>query len=111
MPEIIDDLSTDRLLTSTWMNGTRILDYVDKDTETRNTIAMNMFRAWYVPLYNYGIIHGDPHLGNYTIRDDLSVNLLDFGCVRVFPVEFIGGVVDLYRALQNDDMGTGCPCL
>lgn len=104
VPEIIDDLSTDRLLTSTWMNGTRILDYVDKDTETRNTIAMNMFRAWYVPLYNYGIIHGDPHLGNYTIRDDLSVNLLDFGCVRVFPVEFIGGVVDLYRALQNDDM-------
>ena len=104
VPEIIDDLSTDRLLTSTWMDGTRILDYVDKDTETRNTIAMNMFRAWYVPLYNYGIIHGDPHLGNYTIRDDLSVNLLDFGCVRVFPVEFIGGVVDLYRALQNDDM-------
>jgi len=104
VPEIIDDLSTDRLLTSTWMDGTRILDYIDKDTETRNTIAMNMFRAWYVPLYNYGIIHGDPHLGNYTIRDDLSVNLLDFGCVRVFPVEFIGGVVDLYRALQNDDM-------
>ncbi len=104
VPEIIDDLSTDRLLTSTWMEGTRILDYIGKDTETRNTIAMNMFRAWYVPLYNYGIIHGDPHLGNYTIRDDLSVNLLDFGCVRVFPVEFIGGVVDLYRALQNDDM-------
>ncbi len=104
VPEIINDLSTDRLLTSTWMDGTRIMDFVDKDTETRNTIAMNMFRAWYVPLYNYGIIHGDPHLGNYTIRGDLSVNLLDFGCVRVFPVEFIGGVVDLYRALQNDDM-------
>ncbi len=104
VPEIIDELSTDRLLTSTWLEGTPILDFIDKDTATRNTIAMNMFRAWYIPLYNYGVIHGDPHLGNYTIRDDLSVNLMDFGCVRVFPVEFIGGVVDLYHALQNDDI-------
>tara|TARA_R110002095_G_scaffold120056_3_gene104472 strand:- start:1289 stop:2659 length:1371 start_codon:yes stop_codon:yes gene_type:complete len=104
VPEVVSDLSTKRLLTSTWMEGTPILKFIDKDTETRNTIAMNMFRAWYVPLYNYGIIHGDPHLGNYTIRDDLSINLLDFGCVRVFPVEFIGGVVDLYHALQNDDI-------
>jgi len=104
VPEIIDNLSTDRLLTSTWLEGTPILNFINKDTEIRNTIAMNMFRAWYVPLYNYGIIHGDPHLGNYTIRDNLSVNLMDFGCVRVFPVEFIGGVIDLYHALQNEDI-------
>ncbi|MGH1376097.1 MAG: ABC1 kinase family protein [Alphaproteobacteria bacterium] len=103
VPEIIDDLSTDRLLTSTWMDGTSIMNYIDKDTETRNTLAMNMFRAWYVPLYHYGIIHGDPHLGNYTVRDDLSINLLDFGCVRVFPAKFIGGVIDLYNAQLNND--------
>ncbi len=103
VPHVIDGLSTDRLLTSTWMEGTRIMDFVDKDTQTRNTIAMNMFRAWYVPLYKYGTIHGDPHLGNYTVRDDLSINLLDFGCVRVFPTKFIGGVIDLYHALLNDD--------
>ncbi len=103
VPEVVEELSTSRLLTTTWMDGTRIMDYVDKDTQTRNTLAMNMFRAWYVPLYQYGVIHGDPHLGNYTVRDDLSINLLDFGCVRVFPVEFIGGVIDLYNALKNDD--------
>ncbi len=103
IPEVIDDLSTNRLLTTTWQEGTGIMSFIDKDTETRNQIAMNMFRAWYVPLYNYGIIHGDPHLGNYTVRKDLSINLLDFGCVRVFPVEFVGGVIDLYRALQRSD--------
>ncbi len=103
VPKIIEELSTDRLLTSTWMDGTRVMDFVDKDIETRNTIAMNMFRAWYIPLYQYGVIHGDPHLGNYTIRDNLDINLLDFGCVRVFPVEFIGGVIDLYTALKSND--------
>ena len=64
---------------------------------------MNLFRAWYVPLYYYGIIHGDPHLGNYSVRADDSINLLDFGCVRVFPAKFVAGVIDLYHALQNND--------
>ena len=65
-----------------------------------------MFRAWYVPLYHFGIIHGDPHLGNYSVREDDSINLLDFGCIRVFPPSFVGGVIDLYNALmeENDDL-------
>ena len=33
----------------------------------RNEIALRMFRIWYVPFYYYGVIHGDPHLGNYTV--------------------------------------------
>lgn len=103
VPKIIDDLSTSRLLTSEWAEGEKILNFKEASLETRNTIAMNMFRAWYVPLYHYGIIHGDPHLGNYTIRKDLSINLLDFGCVRVFRPEFVGGVIDLYHALLKDD--------
>ncbi len=104
VPEIIDDLSTDRLLSSTWLDGKRILDFKDADQDVRNTIAMNMFRAWYVPLYYYGTIHGDPHLGNYSVRPDHSINLLDFGCVRVFPAKFIGAVIDLYRSLQNNNI-------
>jgi predicted unusual protein kinase regulating ubiquinone biosynthesis (AarF/ABC1/UbiB family) len=103
VPGIVDELSTGRLLTSTWLDGGRILDYIDAPQEQRNRIALNMFRAWYVPLYNYGIIHGDPHPGNYTVRPDDSINLLDFGCVRVFRPEFINGVIDLYHALMEGD--------
>ncbi len=69
----------------------------------RNEIAVNMFRAWYVPFYCYGAIHGDPHLGNYTIRPDNGLNLVDFGCVRIFKPSFVKGVIDLYFALQRDD--------
>ena len=104
IPQVIDELSTARLLTSTWLEGRKILDFVAAPQEQRNRIAMNMFRAWYVPLYFYGVIHGDPHLGNYTVREDDSINLLDFGCVRVFRAEFIGGVIDLYNALMTDNI-------
>ena len=103
VPEVIPELSTRRLLTSTWQEGRKILDYKDAAAEDKNQIALNMFRAWYVPLYYYGIIHGDPHLGNYSVREDLSINLLDFGCVRIFPARFVGGVIDLYHALMHDN--------
>ncbi len=105
IPEAIPDLSTGRLLTMTWLEGTPLLPFIKKHGEAslRNRIAYNMFRAWYVPFYFYGVIHGDPHLGNYTIRPDGSVNLLDFGCIRIFGASFVQGVIDLYHALMNDD--------
>ncbi len=103
VPECLPDLSTRRLLTMTWLDGRPILDAVEESQEVRNAIAHAMFRAWYVPFYEYGIIHGDPHLGNYTVRPDNGVNLLDFGCIRIFRPSFVGGVITLYRALQQDD--------
>ena len=104
VPEVVDDLSTSRLLATTWLDGEKILNFKDAELEVRNQIAMNMFKAWYTPLYGYGVIHGDPHLGNYTVRPDYSINLLDFGCVRVFPPKFVRGVIDLYHSLLENDL-------
>jgi predicted unusual protein kinase regulating ubiquinone biosynthesis (AarF/ABC1/UbiB family) len=103
--DLVPELSTRRLLTMTWLEGKPLLDFVRDDATVaqRNDVAMNMFRCWYVPFYFFGVIHGDPHLGNYTIRPDGRVNLLDFGCIRVFPPSFVKGVIDLYFALERDD--------
>jgi predicted unusual protein kinase regulating ubiquinone biosynthesis (AarF/ABC1/UbiB family) len=105
VPDIEPKLSTRRLLTMGWLKGRPLLEFIRQhaDAGTRNRVALNMFRAWYVPFYYYGVIHGDPHLGNYTVRPDASVNLLDFGCIRVFHGKFVKGVIDLYHALLNDD--------
>jgi predicted unusual protein kinase regulating ubiquinone biosynthesis (AarF/ABC1/UbiB family) len=103
VPEVVPELSTRRLLTTTWQDGKKILTFVEGSEEQRAQLALNMFRAWYVPLYYYGVIHGDPHLGNYSVRPDDSINLMDFGCVRVFPPSFVGGVIELYRALETND--------
>jgi predicted unusual protein kinase regulating ubiquinone biosynthesis (AarF/ABC1/UbiB family) len=103
VPKPEPELSTDRLLTMSWLDGEPILSFVDRHLDLRNAVAHNMFHAWYVPFYEYGVLHGDPHLGNYTVRPDGSVNLLDFGCVRVFPPRFVGAVIDLYWALKRGD--------
>ena len=103
VPPVVPELTTKRLLTMGWLEGRKLLEFKEADAETRNAIANNMFRAWYVPFYGYGVIHGDPHLGNYSVRPDLSINLLDFGCIRIFQAKFVKGVIDLYCAVRDDD--------
>ena len=103
VPEVVPELSTRRLLTMDWMAGEPLMHFKSRSLDERGKLAMAMFRAWYVPFYGYGVIHGDPHLGNYKVMPDMSVNLLDFGCVRVFHSKFVKGVIDLYHALERDD--------
>ncbi|MDQ2804013.1 MAG: AarF/ABC1/UbiB kinase family protein [Pseudomonadota bacterium] len=105
VPEPVDALSTARLLTMTWLDGRPMADRIEDDPpqEVRNAIARALFRAWYVPFYRYGVIHGDPHLGNYQVRPDDGLNLLDFGAIRVFPPRFVRGVIDLYEAIRDGD--------
>lgn len=103
VPTSVPELSTSRLLTMTWLSGRSFTSLDDAPIEARNRVAANMFRAWYVPFYEYGVIHGDPHFGNYSVADDDTINLLDFGCIRIFPPTFVLGVIELYHAIRTDD--------
>ena len=114
VPTVLADLSTRRLLTMTWLEGRRLLEYTPAPLEARNSIARAMFRAWWYPFSHYGVIHGDPHLGNYTVfaaRPGAEggvlpapggINLLDYGCIRTFATPFVQGVIDLYNGLLHD---------
>jgi predicted unusual protein kinase regulating ubiquinone biosynthesis (AarF/ABC1/UbiB family) len=124
VPHIWPELTTKRLLTMSWLEGKPLVHYKTAPVEHRNIIARAMFRAWWFPFSHYGVIHGDPHLGNYTIFEDADagrdpaagrsdpqsergtpagINLLDYGCIRTFPVPFVQGVIDLYNGLLRDD--------
>ena len=104
-PTPLPDLSTGRLLSMTWLDGQGLMAFKAASQEVRDRIAALLFEAWWSPMTHLGIIHGDPHLGNYTFSGAgaARLNLLDFGCIRVFPPQFVAGVVRLYRALSNDD--------
>jgi predicted unusual protein kinase regulating ubiquinone biosynthesis (AarF/ABC1/UbiB family) len=104
-PEPLEDLSTKRLLTMTWLEGRGLMSWLEEPQEVRNRIAELMFKAWWGPMTHYGVIHGDPHLGNYALTENAEqLNLLDFGCVRIFPPRFLEGVVGLWRGLKAGDM-------
>ena len=101
------ELSTGRLLTLDWLDGSRMLAHKNAPLAVRNRLATAMFTAWWFPFSRFGVIHGDPHLGNYTVfaedGEPAGINLLDYGCVRIFPPKFVRGVVDLYHGLLHGD--------
>ena len=101
VPQVVKTLTTKRLLTMSWLEGRKLVDYKEHALDDRNAIARAMFRAWWYPFSHYGVIHGDPHLGNYTVFEDdghpAGINLLDYGCIRTFPTSFVQGVIDLYN--------------
>ena len=111
VPKVFAELSTRRLLTLEWLDGAPLVEFERAGAEARNAIALALFEAWWRPFSRFGVIHGDPHLGNYSVvatgKDEAqrieAVNLFDYGCVRIFPASFVGGVVELYRALRDAD--------
>jgi predicted unusual protein kinase regulating ubiquinone biosynthesis (AarF/ABC1/UbiB family) len=107
VPRPWPELSTGRLLTLDWLEGRRMLDHKDDALAVRNRLATAMFSAWWFPFSRFGVIHGDPHLGNYSVfergGEGGGINLLDYGCIRIFPPKFVGGVVDLYNGLRTGD--------
>jgi predicted unusual protein kinase regulating ubiquinone biosynthesis (AarF/ABC1/UbiB family) len=107
VPEVVPTLSTARLLTMGWLDGRPLLDFVGHSLDERNLLARALFYAWWRPFVRYGVIHGDPHLGNYTVFEEAGrpagVNLFDYGSIRIFPPTFVQGVLELYEGLKTDD--------
>ena len=112
VPVPVEGYCTKRLLTMSWLDGRALQARIDEDPpeEERAAYARALFRAWYVPFYRYGMIHGDPHLGNYQVHTNapenggFGINLLDFGVVRVFEPRFVGGVIMLYEAVRDNSL-------
>jgi predicted unusual protein kinase regulating ubiquinone biosynthesis (AarF/ABC1/UbiB family) len=108
VPTAWPELSTRRLLTLDWLEGKKLLVFKRHPLELRNHLISILYRCWWHPFARYGVIHGDPHLGNYTVfaegtQDAAGINLLDYGCIRIFPPKFVAGVVDLYHGLEKND--------
>lgn len=108
VPQVEARLSTRRLIAMSWLEGRKLLEFKEHDLSFRNLLARHLFEAWWTPFCGHGVIHGDPHLGNYSASLDASgapsgLNLLDYGCIRIFPPRFVEGVVDLYRGLLAHD--------
>ena len=57
-----------------------------------------------MPLYKHGMLHADPHYGNYGFTEDLSLNLLDFELCSLFLIKvFFLASLDLYKAVETNN--------
>ncbi|BCS87599.1 ABC1 kinase family protein [Pseudodesulfovibrio sediminis] len=99
IPQVYEGLCTDRVLCMSFMEGQPLNHWLatSPPQEDRDTVARRLNRIFLKSLYELTCIHADPNPGNYLIRDDLSIGLVDYGCVKRFTPEF----VQLYRRLPQ----------
>ncbi|MBN2494889.1 MAG: AarF/ABC1/UbiB kinase family protein [Deltaproteobacteria bacterium] len=105
VPAVCPDWSSSRVLTSVWEPGQGLEAFLatGPDQPARDRFGRALFELYFGSLYRTGWFHADPHPGNYAFRDDGRLVVYDFGCVRRFSAQTVGGFVGLARAVAADD--------
>jgi predicted unusual protein kinase regulating ubiquinone biosynthesis (AarF/ABC1/UbiB family) len=110
VPRVHPKLSTGRVLTMELLDGYPIQDIVAPgvDQELKDWVAEKLFTLHWRQVLEFGVLHTDPHPGNYLITHHPRLGILDFGSVRVFEDATRAGYLDLaHGLLAHDDRRIG----
>jgi predicted unusual protein kinase regulating ubiquinone biosynthesis (AarF/ABC1/UbiB family) len=99
IPEVVPELSTERILVMDEHDGLRWAAALDQPQELKDTWGEVIDRFVYGSLYEFGAFNADPHPGNYLFHDDGGVSFLDFGCVKRFSDDQIAALHRMAKAL------------
>ena len=79
-------LATDQVLVTEWMDGTPLSRVIsDGSQEDRDRAGILLTRFLFSGPGRAGLLHADPHPGNFRLLDDGRLGVLDFGAVDHLP--------------------------
>lgn len=104
-PEVVPDRSSARVLTTTFVEGTKVTDLEELDAIgiDRRAVAERIVHAYGRMIMNGGVYHADPHPGNLLVRPDGGVVLLDFGAVSQLSPALANGLPAFLHAVLRRD--------
>jgi predicted unusual protein kinase regulating ubiquinone biosynthesis (AarF/ABC1/UbiB family) len=103
IPEVIGELSTERILVMDEADGLRWTAALEQPQELKDTWGEVINRFVYGSLYDFGAFNADPHPGNYLFHDDGGVTFLDFGCVKRFTPAQVDAMRRMSKAVFEDE--------
>jgi len=78
--------ATDRVLVTEWMDGTPLAEIIESGTkEQRDRAGLLLVRFLFSGPARAGLLHADPHPGNFRLLPDGRLGVLDFGAVDRLP--------------------------
>ena len=104
-PEVIPALSTRRVLTTTFVEGTKVTDVVELEAHgfSRRRVAERVVTAYCRMIFVDGIYHADPHPGNILVAPDGSIVFVDFGAVGVLAPHMRQGIPEFFEGVIRRD--------
>nr|BFE29622.1 AarF/ABC1/UbiB kinase family protein [Actinomadura rugatobispora] len=84
VPEVV--LQRGRVLVTGWVGGTPLARVAESGSrEARDRAGLLLTRLLFSGIPRCGMMHGDPHPGNFRLLDDGRLGVLDFGAVYRHP--------------------------
>jgi predicted unusual protein kinase regulating ubiquinone biosynthesis (AarF/ABC1/UbiB family) len=98
-------LSTRHVLTMERLEGYPLQDVMAPgvDQGLKDWTALKLFRLLWRQMFEFGLLHADPHPGNYLVTHHPTLGILDFGSVRAFEPEVRLGYLRVARGLLSGD--------
>src|SRR4051795_10097073 len=103
VPDVVGDLSGERVLVMDWVDGMHFDDVKELDQEQRDRVGEIVYRFFFGSMYRHRQFSGDPHPGNFLLRSDGSMAFLDFGLFKRLPAEALQLEIDAQRAGMDGD--------
>lgn len=106
-PKYYPELSSKRIITMDWLDGQHIREFLltNPDEATRTAIGQAMWDFYHYQIHILKKVHADPHPGNFLMKSDGTLGVIDFGCVKEIPEDFYNIYFKLMSAdiVLNDD--------
>jgi predicted unusual protein kinase regulating ubiquinone biosynthesis (AarF/ABC1/UbiB family) len=89
-PSYYPELSSERIITMDWLDGFHLKEFMQRNPsqEVRNKIGQALWDFYQFQVHTLKTVHADPHPGNFLMRDDGTVGIFDFGCIKEIPEDF-----------------------
>ncbi len=89
-PKWIPELSTERVLTMTYLEGVHLNEFLKNEPtqDVRDQVGQNLWDFFHNQIRDRDEIHADTHPGNFLFDENGNVGVIDFGCVKSFPEKF-----------------------
>ena len=102
IPKVV--MSSDKVLVSEWLEGTPLSKIIAEGTqEQRNNAGMRLARFHFTCPERAGLLHADPHPGNFRLLADGRIGVLDFGACNRLPNGFPEPFKNLLKHALDDD--------
>lgn len=104
-PQVIHDLSTERVLTTEFMEGVKIsnLEKLTEQNINRQALAERVLSAYCQMIFVDGMYHADPHPGNILVQPDGSIVFVDFGAVAQLSAAMKKGILQFFEGVLKRD--------
>ena len=109
-PKYYEDLSSERIITMDWMNGSHLSEFAKTDfpQELGNKLGQTLWDFYMYQIHVLRKVHADPHPGNFLVSQEGNLIAIDFGCIKAVPDEFYNPYFELAKkdVIENDDRFT-----